>query len=145
MTDKPQVAAIEGWYTMDTDQPQLLGSRCSECGSYYFPKQFTYCKNPNCDSSEFEEVPLSRTGKVWSYTNACYKPPEPFVAADPFVPYAIAAVELEKEQMIVLGQVATGSGVEDIKVGDAMELVLETLHDSDEGEKMIWKWKPGAA
>lgn len=145
MSDKPQLAAIEGWYTMDPDQPQLLGSRCKECGSYYFPKQFTYCKNPSCDSSEFEEVPLSRTGKVWSYTNACYEPPEPFVAPDPFVPYAIAAVELEKEQMIVLGQVATGSGVEDIKVGDAMELVLETLHDSDEGEKMIWKWKPSAA
>ena len=40
---------------------------------------------------------LSRTGKVWSYTSANYKPPAPFVAKEPFAPFAIAAVELEEE------------------------------------------------
>lgn len=145
MSDNPQLPAIEGWFTMDTDQPHLIGSRCSDCGTYYFPKQFTYCKNPGCDSSEFEEVPLSRSGKVWSYTNACYQPPEPYVSPDPFKPYAIAAVELEKEQMIVLGQVIEGINVEQLKVGDPVELVLETLHESDEGDKVTWRWKPSAA
>lgn len=145
MSDKPQVPAIEGWYTMDADQPHLIGSCCKACGSYYFPKQFTYCKNPACDSSDFDEVQLSRTGKVWSYTNACYQPPEPYVSADPFQPYAIAAVELEKEQMIVLGQVVDGVDVDGLKVGDNVELVLEVLHPSDEGDKVTWKWKPCAA
>jgi uncharacterized OB-fold protein len=142
MSDKPLVPAIDGWYTMNADAPQLIGTRCSGCGTYFFPKQSTYCKNPDCDSSEFEEVELSRTGKIWSYTNACYQPPEPFVAPDPFEPYALAAVELEEEQMVILGQVADGLGVEDLKVGMPMELVLETLHEDEEDTKIIWKWRP---
>lgn len=146
MSKKPQVAAIEGWYTMNASAPHLIGTRCCACGTYFFPKQNTYCKNPGCDSSEFEEVELSRTGTVWSYTNACYQPPEPFVAPDPFVPYAIAAVYLQQEQMTVLGQVVKGVDVEDLKVGMAMELVLETLHEAEHDIKVTWKWRPlGAA
>ena len=142
MSETPPSPAIEGWYTLDADQPHLIGSCCKDCGSYYFPKQFTYCKNPSCDSSDFDEVPLSRTGKIWSYTNACYQPPEPYLAADPFVPYAIAAVELEREKMVVLGQVAPGTGTGDLKAGMEMELVRGTLFEDDEGERVIWNWKP---
>ena len=134
--------AIEGWYTMDAEQPHLIGSCCTSCGTYYFPKTISYCKNPSCDSEHFDEVQLSRTGKVWSYTNACYQPPEPYVAAEPFEPYAIAAVELEKEQMIILGQVVSGTGVEQLKVGEPMELVLETLYREGDIDKLSWKWKP---
>jgi uncharacterized OB-fold protein len=143
MSDKPVAAAIEGWHTMD-EKPHLIGTQCKGCGTYFFPKQNHYCKNPSCDSTDFDEVQLSRTGKVWSYTNACYKPPAPFVAAEPFEPYAIAAVQLEKEQMVVLGQVIEGTGVDDLKVGMEMELVLETLHETDEDTKVTWKWQPAA-
>lgn len=145
MSQKPVKAAIEGWHTLDADKPALIGLRCTSCGTYYFPKNVSYCKNPGCDSDSFEETELSRTGKVWSYTNACYKPPEPFVAAEPFVPYAIAAVELDREQMIVLGQLCEGVGVEDVKVGSEVELVLETLHEDEDATKVTWKWKPVAA
>lgn len=139
---KQQVPAIEGWYTMDADNPHLIGTRCKGCGTYFFPKLTTYCRNPACDSTEFDEVELSNRGKVWSYTNACYKPPEPFVAAEPYVPYAIAAVELDQEKMIVLGQVVAGVGVEQLKVGQQMRMVLETLHEDGDQAKQIWKWKP---
>ena len=142
MSNKPLAPAIEGWHTMNAEAPHLIGSRCSDCGTYFFPKQDRYCKNPACDSSDFEEVELSRTGTIWSYTNACYQPPEPFVAPDPFKPYAIAAVYLEKEQMTILGQVIEGTGVEDLKVGMAMELVLETLHENEEDTRVTWKWQP---
>lgn len=141
MTDKPRVPAIDGWFTMEA-KPHLIGSQCTACGTYFFPKQDQYCRNPGCDSTEFREVELSRTGHVWSYTNACYQPPSPFVAADPFEPFAIAAVQLEKEQMVVLGQVVSGTGVEDLKVGMPVELVLETLHETDEDVKVTWKWQP---
>jgi uncharacterized OB-fold protein len=143
MSDKPRVAALDGWHTLHTE-PHLLGTRCQQCGTYFFPKQHDYCRNPDCESTEFEEVELSRTGKVWSYTDAAYKPPAPFVAADPFEPYAIAAVQLEKEQMVVLGQVVKGVGVEQLKVGMPMELVLETLHETDDEDRVTWKWRPCA-
>jgi uncharacterized OB-fold protein len=144
MSDKPLAPAIEGWHTMAA-KPHLIGTCCRGCGTYFFPKQDQYCRNPACDSTEFDEVELSRTGHVWSYTNACYQPPAPYVAADPFEPYAIAAVQLEKEQMTVLGQVVEGVSVDDLKVGMPMELVLETLHETDEDIKVTWKWRPVAA
>ncbi len=144
MSDKKQVPAIEGWYTMDNEKPHLLGTQCLHCNTYYFPKQEQFCRNPDCDSASFDEVKLSRTGKLWSYTDACYQPPEPFVATDPFESFAIAAVQLEQEKMIVLGQVVKGVAVEDLKVGDDVELVLETLHEDEDTDKVIWKWKPVA-
>ena len=64
------------------------------------------------------------------------------MATDPFKPYAIAAVQLEKEQMVVLGQVIEGVECEQLKVGMPVELVLEALHETDDDIKMTWKWKP---
>lgn len=129
---------LEGWFTLDGAVPYLLGTQCAACGSYYFPKQTHFCRNPDCDSEEFAEVKLSRTGTLWSYTSAEYKPPPPFVAGDPFEPYALAAVELDAEKMIVLGQVADGLQVDALEIGMQMELVLEPLIDG----KTTWKWKP---
>lgn len=133
---------LDGWFTLDAAAPQLLGTRCTSCGTYYFPKLKTFCRNPDCDGETFEDVPLSRSGRLWSFTNAAYQPPEPYVQVDKdaFKPFAIAAVELEKEKMIVLGQVVAGIGVESLKAGMAMELKLEPLADG----KLTWKWKPAA-
>jgi len=143
MSDKSLVPAIEGWHTME-EEPHLIGSQCAGCGTYFFPPQDHYCRNPGCDGTEFRDVPLSRTGHIWSYTNACYQPPEPFVAPDPFEPFAIAAVQLEKEQMVVLGQVVSGVAVEELTVGMPVELVLEPLHETDEDVRVTWKWRPVA-
>ena len=142
MSNKAKVPALEGWFTLDEAKPHLLGSKCAQCGTYYFPRLSTFCKNPACDGETFEEVELSRTGKVWSFTNACYKPPEPFMAAEPFEPYTIAAVELEREKMIVLGQVVEGVNVSDLKAGMEMELVLAPLFEDETSVKMTWKWQP---
>ena len=131
---------LEGWFTLDERAPHLLGARCKSCGTYYFPKAIKFCRHPDCAGETFEEVELSRSGKLWSYTNAAYKPPEPYVAREPFQPFGIAAVELERERMIVLGQLATGTVLENIKVGMNVELVLEPLDDG----KLTWKWKVAA-
>ena len=88
MGDKKQVPAIEGWFTTSAE-PHLLGSQCTSCKSFFFPKESLYCRNPACAGTEFADVPLSRTGKIWSFTNAGYQPPPPYIPADPFVPFAI--------------------------------------------------------
>ena len=87
-------------------------------------------------------MPLSRTGKIWSFTTNYYQPPAPYVSPDPFVPYTIAAVELAKEKMVVLGQVVAGVDPSTLKVGMDVELVLEKLFEDDEAEYIVWKWKP---
>jgi uncharacterized OB-fold protein len=139
---KAQVPAIEGWFTTDSQRPHLLGSCCKQCKSYFFPKEALFCRNPGCASTEFEEVPLSRTGKLWSFTTNHYAPPPPYVAPDPFVPYTVAAVELAEEKMVVLGQLAPGVDPKSLKVGMDVELVLETLYADESSEYLVWKWKP---
>lgn len=142
---KTKQPAIEGWFTTDAERPQLLGTRCQSCHSYFFPKETRFCRNPACSSTEFEEVPLSRTGRVWSFTTNHYQPPEPYIAPDPFVPYTVAAVELTEEKMVVLGQLAAGVDPSEIEVGTEMELVVETLFEDENAEHLVWKWRPTAA
>ncbi len=142
---KAQLPAVDGWFRMDPEEPRLLGTRCRSCKTYFFPKETVYCRNPACSSSELDEVPLSPRGKLWSFTNNCYAPPKPYVAPEAFEPYAVAAVELEEEKMVVLGQVAPGVGVESLRAGMEMELVLGTLYEDDDNEYVIWKWRPAAA
>jgi len=142
MGEPNRTAAIEGWYTLDANTPCLIGARCPACGSYFFPVQPRFCRNPSCPGAQLERADLSRTGRIWSYTNACYQPPEPYVSPEPFEPFAIAAVQLEKEHMIVLGQVIRGVGVERLRIGMQMELALERLYADACSEKLIWKWKP---
>ena len=135
--------AIEGWFTTGAE-PALVGSRCTACTTVYFPPTGGFCRNPGCAGVEFERVELSRRGTVWSYTDAQYQPPAPYVpATDPYVPFALAAVELP-EGLTVLGQVAEGYGVDDLRVGAEVELVVETLHADETGERSIWRWKPVA-
>jgi hypothetical protein len=141
---KAKRLAVAGWFSAEGREPHLIGSRCKGCGTYSFPKESFFCRNPACASSQLEEVQLSRRGRLWSYTNNCYAPPPPFVAADPFEPYAVAAVELEKERMVVLGQVEAGVAVEDLEVGMEMELTIGTLYQNSEREAVIWKWRPVA-
>lgn len=134
--------AIEGWFTTHADAPALIGSRCTSCGSYYFPIESTRCRNPYCGATALEEVELSRTGTVWSVTSASYAPPKPFLADSPFEPFAIVAVELEKEKMVVLGRAKDGINAKDLKAGDRVEVILERGYTDDEGDKLIWKFQP---
>lgn len=153
---KPKVPAVEGWFTMPPvdDVPadgsgipgvKLIGTRCTQSGTYFFPPERVMSRAPGFADSELVDVELSTRGRLWSYTDAQYQPPEPFVpATDPYEPVCLAAVELEREKMVVLGQVIRGVTVDDLTVGMEMELVLDTLSEDDEAEYMIWKWRPAA-
>jgi uncharacterized OB-fold protein len=92
---------------------------------------------------------LSRRGTVWSYTDAQYQPPPPYIPRGeegaPYEPFAIAAVELAEEQIVILGQVADGFGVDDLSVGAEVELVVEPLYEVDGVEHLIFRWKPVAS
>lgn len=136
------VPAIDGWFTTG-DEPRLIGTRCADCGTVFFPRTTGVCRNPDCFSADLVDAELSRTGTVWSYTDAQYQPPPPYMAAGEYEPFAIAAVELVDEAMVVLGQVAEGFTVDDLEVGSAVELVIETLYVDDDGtDRTIYRWKP---
>jgi uncharacterized protein len=140
-----RLPAVDGWFTLD-DKPTLLGSRCLTCATVFFPAITFFCRNPECEGEGFEPVSLSRQGKIWSYTDAQYQPPPPYIPSpDGHEPFALAAVELEAERMVVLGQVATGFGVQDLYVGQEVELVVEPLYRIDDLEYVVYRWRPTGA
>lgn len=137
---KTRVAAVEGWFTLG-DEPALLASRGAETGSYFFPKNLAFSRNPAAPAEELTEVELSRRGRVWSWTTNHYQPPAPYVAADPFVPYTVVAVELVEERMVVLGPLVPSADPSMLTVGAEVELTLGTLFEDDDTEYVIWQWK----
>ena len=130
------------WFDVAGERPRLIGSRCRQCRSYFFPREAFACRNPRCQATELEDVPLSTTGTLWSFTDNHYAPPAPYVAPDPFQPYAVAAVELAEEKMVVLGQVAPGVPTSALEVGMRMDLVADPLYADDEHKYLVWKWRP---
>ncbi|MFJ4471122.1 Zn-ribbon domain-containing OB-fold protein [Streptomyces sp. NPDC089424] len=135
---------VEGWFTGDGEEFRLLGTRCSVCAAVFFPREDTLCRNPGCDGGELEEVPLSRKGRVWSYTDSRYRPPSPYVSDPelPWEPYALIAVELESERMVVLGQAAPGITVSDLAVGMEVEVVAGVLSQDVGTTWTTWHWRP---
>lgn len=141
------MAAIDGWFTTPTDgsDPKLIGARCASCGTYVFPPRAGACPNPRCENDELDATELSSRGTVWSFTENHYPPPPPYVAADPFVPYALVAVEMSAEGIVVLGQAAAGIGAADLRVGMPMKLDLGVLRSDGEHDYLVYTWAPDAA
>ena len=140
---KKKVPAVEGMFTMDAANPTLIGGKSRSSGSYYFPKDLAG-NDPEATSNESrEEVVLSREGKVWSYTSADYPPALPYIITEePFKPFVIAAVELEKEGMVICGQMMPGIQISDMEVGMDVQVALDVLYEDGEYQYMVWKWEP---
>jgi len=138
-----QLPAIDGWFTVDDDgMAHLIAGKCTQCATYVFPPRENNCPNPACSGEDLEQVPLSRRGTLWSYTENRYPPPAPYPAADPFVPFAIAAVELADEGLIILGKVVDGTLAADLEVGMEMELTTMPLYTDDDGlVRTVHAWR----
>lgn len=137
-----QIAAVDGWFTMPPTEPHLIGSKCQACGDYFFPKTRA-CVNPRCMSSDIEEVLLSRKGRLFTYAVNYYEPPPPYRSLGPFVPYATAVIELEKEKMKIGGQIVSGYDLAKLRIGMEVETVVVTLHIDDQGNEVLaWKFRP---
>jgi hypothetical protein len=57
-----QIPVAEGVFTFPAEEPQLIGSKCADCGMVTFPTQAS-C--PRCGSIGMAEHLLARTGTLW--------------------------------------------------------------------------------
>ncbi|WP_267245378.1 Zn-ribbon domain-containing OB-fold protein [Streptomyces sp. PR69] len=140
---------VDGWFSQPGPEGadpdfRLLGTRCTACAAVSFPPEESFCRNPACAGGELVRVPLSRRGRVWSYTDSRYRPPAPY-PSDPsaeWEPYTLVAVELAAERMVVLGQAAPGVGVEALEVGMEVEVVPGVLYEDGDTAWTTWHWRP---
>ena len=137
---KIRVPAVDGMFTLDFENPKLIGGRGKTSQSYYFPKDLSGSDPQNVNDEEREAVILSSTGRIWSYTSADYPPALPYQINQPFEPFLICATELEKEKLVVCGQMMPGIHIDDLKVGLHVKLALDVLYEDEENEYIVWKW-----
>ena len=133
--------AIEGWFTVPTEgsdeAPRLIGTRCSDSGTYFFPPERVMSRAPGFADSELVDVELSTRGRLWSYTDANYQPPEPYIpVTDPARALRHRSRRARSGALVVMGQVVAGVAVDDLKVGMEMELVLDTLYTEADPESV---------
>src|SRR3972149_8851509 len=95
-------------------RPLLIGRRCPDCGSSFFPGRVICAR---CNRIGLEEVELSGSGKIWSYTIAHQAPPGAIVQP----PYAIAQVELPER--VLVQSLVTACRPEDVRIDMEVEIV----------------------
>ena len=134
-----QTPVLEGAFVSDPE-PALVGSQCRSCDTVAFPASFT-CPNPRCARKDVVSTPLSRTGRLASWTTVYFPPPPPFVAPDPFEPITVVEVEFASEGIQVVGPLA-GASVADLRMGMAMQTVVEPYYTDDSGEVIGWNFRP---
>ncbi|WP_338675368.1 zinc ribbon domain-containing protein [Streptomyces sp. SCSIO 30461] len=152
---RTRTPVVAGWFTdagadgsADEEAARrsfrLLGTRCTACSSVFFPREDTACRNPDCRGGDLTEVPLSKSGLVWSCTDGRYRPPAPYVsdASEEWRPYTLVAVELAEERMVVLGQAAPGVTIADLAVGTEVEVVPGILNEDERTVWTTWWWRP---
>jgi uncharacterized OB-fold protein len=130
-----QVPVAEGLFTWPSDDPQLIGSRCTACGIITFPTQDS-C--PSCASTAMAEHLLTRRGRLWAWTTQHFPPPSPPYAGptgEAFVPFGIGYVELPGEvkvesRLTVADPAALTPGME-------MELTLVPFGTDDDGNEVV--------
>jgi uncharacterized OB-fold protein len=127
MATRQRVPVAPGLFT-DGDAPQLIGSRCGNCGVMTFPKQ---ADCPRCTGEDMHEALFDRRGTLWTFTTQSFIPKSPPYAIvetdETFVPYGVGYVEFEG-QARVEGRLTEADPAE-LRIGMAMETVLIPFGD----------------
>jgi uncharacterized OB-fold protein len=142
MIEATRVLLGEGLFTPTEpgEDGQIIATHCRSCGGYFFPRSFT-CHNPECVEKDVEDVPLSTTGTVDTYTDMSYPPPPPFVASkEDWVPTPVVSVKMP-EGVYIIGMMEDCT-LEEISIGMEVKTVIRALYTKKNGEELVgWKFR----
>ncbi|MER7435226.1 OB-fold domain-containing protein [Pseudonocardia alni] len=127
----------DGLLTDTPDGPALLGSRCTDCGAHTFPRQ-TGC--PRCSGARMADVPLHRTGTLWTWTVQGFRPKPPYTGTAGHEPYGVGYVELDG-QLLVEARL-TESDPARLRIGMPMELAIVPFRQADDGPTHTFAFAP---
>lgn len=89
-----QLPIHAGLFTWPAERPQMLGSRCRQCGETAFPAQAD-CRS--CGGRDTEVAELGDRGTLWTWTIQSFMPKSPYRSdetAEDFRPYGVGYVEM---------------------------------------------------
>ena len=121
-----------GFFTIPDDPsspPQLLGSRCRACGEHFFPRRVVCAR---CLAQGCEDVLLGPQGTLWTFTWVHV----PFFGQkrSAGAGYGVGQVDLPEGPRI---QAVLSGAQGDFAIGMLMQLELEALRETAEGEQLV--------
>jgi uncharacterized OB-fold protein len=122
-------------FTWPSDEPQLIGSRCTECAAVTFPEQG---RCPRCSRESMEQLLLPRTGTLVSWTTQGFMPSIDYLG-DPsgksFVPFGVGLVQLD--DLVRVEARLTENDPAKLDFGQPVELEILPLYTDDEGTEIL--------
>ncbi len=110
----------ENIWVIDEGIPKLLGGKDSN-GNVVFPI-------PDSEAGKaMEEIKLSTTGKLWSFTRQDFRPKSPYDGPEEFTPFLLGYVELAE---VIVETHLTECALEQLELGMEMELVIIPFDDT---------------
>ena len=113
---------------LSEEKPQLIASRCLKCGDRAFPAKVLCGK---CEGTELEEVLLSNTGQIYTYTVVRQAVP------GYQVPGIVAVIKVKDDQHLMILTQIKNCSLEIIKCGMEVETIIAELFINIKGEKVI--------
>jgi len=133
--EKKQVPLRPGAFEIPEEpgaKPYLIGSRCGNCGKYFFPTRFVCL---NCGQRELEKVALSGKGKVYTYTIVRQQLPGSLVQA----PYGMASIILGEGCQVTT---VVTDNFESLDIDMDMEVYFDKIREDAEGnDQMVYKFR----
>ena len=129
-----QRAVRDGLFRLEGDGLVLIGGFSPSSGRYHFPVA-PLC--PYTGAEDVEEVRLSGTGRLWSWTGVTAPPPG--YRGD--VPYGLGIVQLEEGVRVVGRLTEADPGA--LRDGQPVRVVAETVFvDDGGGDVVTWAFAP---
>ena len=119
------------WKKEERQNIRLHGTKCPECGTVQFPitRVCTACRN----SEGLLEVPLGRTGRVFTFT-------KDYLWDGPVQPTVMAVIELNGGGRFLCQM--TDFVERDVRIEMQVELVLRRLREGGHNHHYYWKCRP---
>ena len=138
MSERKRVPIEPGYFTIPErpgERPRLLGSRCRACGEHFFPRRVVCAR---CLAQDTEDVVLGPAGTLYTWTYVHF----PLFASHraEHGGYAVGQVDLPEGPRV---QSVLSGGPTEFRIGMPMELDLEALRETKEGEDVvIFRFRP---
>ena len=129
---KKQIPCRDGLWSSPSspdEKPQLMGSKCPNCGEVFFPV------NPvciNCQNQTMNDIKLSRKGKIYSFTTMMLPPPQWYKGP---VPFDLGFVELPEGVRVWTRLLGAEAGT--FKIGQEVELDIDVMQVDAEGNEIL--------
>jgi uncharacterized OB-fold protein len=124
--------------TWPDDNPQLIGSRCGDCGATTFPVQ-DLC--PRCSAASMTDLLLPRSGTLVAWTTQGFPPGAPYAGptGDDFVPFGVGLVQLglgEDAVIRVEGRLTENDPAK-LEFGQQVELAMVPFTTDADGDEIV--------